>query len=119
MKWLGKGGGVLEHNSRVKFGGGQQMADLVERGFHRVNGADDELQCALVWLSFAIHPDKTIGGEPLKCCFINGPHAACDFADSLRAALTVEELRQMLQESGLDGVSVAQITDRHWSAERL
>jgi ubiquinone/menaquinone biosynthesis C-methylase UbiE len=40
------------------------------------------------------------------------------FADSLRAALTVDEVRRMLDECGLVDVSVAQITDRHWSAER-
>jgi len=40
------------------------------------------------------------------------------FADSLHAALTLAEVRQMLDESGLMDVAVAQITDRHWSAER-
>jgi ubiquinone/menaquinone biosynthesis C-methylase UbiE len=40
------------------------------------------------------------------------------FEDSLRAALTVDEVRRMLDECGLAGVPVAQITDRHWSAER-
>ena len=41
------------------------------------------------------------------------------FADSLRAALTVDEVRQMLDECGLADVAVSQITDRHWSAERV
>jgi ubiquinone/menaquinone biosynthesis C-methylase UbiE len=40
------------------------------------------------------------------------------FADSLHAALTVEEVRGMLEECGLADVQVTQITDRHWSAER-
>ena len=40
------------------------------------------------------------------------------FADSLHAALTLEEVRQMLDQCGLTDVKVAQITDRHWSAER-
>ena len=40
------------------------------------------------------------------------------FADSLHAALTVDEVRQMLAECGLADVQVTQITDRHWSAER-
>ena len=40
------------------------------------------------------------------------------FGDSLRAALTVAEVRNMLDECGLPDVAVAQITDRHWSAER-
>jgi ubiquinone/menaquinone biosynthesis C-methylase UbiE len=40
------------------------------------------------------------------------------FADSLHAALTVEEVREMLRDCGIEGVKVEQITDRHWSAER-
>ncbi|MDP9113760.1 MAG: methyltransferase domain-containing protein [Acidobacteriota bacterium] len=40
------------------------------------------------------------------------------FADSLHAALTLAEVREMLGECGLADVKVAQITDRHWSAER-
>jgi ubiquinone/menaquinone biosynthesis C-methylase UbiE len=40
------------------------------------------------------------------------------FADSLRAALTLEEVRQILDQCGLADVVVTQITDRHWSAER-
>jgi ubiquinone/menaquinone biosynthesis C-methylase UbiE len=40
------------------------------------------------------------------------------FSDSLHAALTLEEVRQMLDECGLSGVKVTQVTDRHWSAER-
>jgi ubiquinone/menaquinone biosynthesis C-methylase UbiE len=40
------------------------------------------------------------------------------FADSLHAALTVEEVRQFLDHCGLADVVVTQVTDRHWSAER-
>jgi ubiquinone/menaquinone biosynthesis C-methylase UbiE len=40
------------------------------------------------------------------------------FSDSLRAALTLEEVRELLDECGLPDVSVVQVTDRHWSAER-
>ena len=40
------------------------------------------------------------------------------FADSLHAALTLAEVRQMLDQCGLPDVKVTQITDRHWSAER-
>ena len=39
------------------------------------------------------------------------------FSDSLRAALTLSEVRGILGECGLSGVSVTKITDRHWSAE--
>jgi len=40
------------------------------------------------------------------------------FADSLRAALTVDEVRRMLDEAGLADVQISQISDRHWSAQR-
>jgi ubiquinone/menaquinone biosynthesis C-methylase UbiE len=40
------------------------------------------------------------------------------FEDSLHAALTVSEIRAMLNECGLADVRVEQITNRHWSAER-
>jgi len=40
------------------------------------------------------------------------------FSDSLHAALTLEEVRQMLDQCGLADVKVTQVTDRHWSAER-
>ena len=40
------------------------------------------------------------------------------FSDSLHAALTLKEVRQVLDECGLSDVKVVQITDRHWSAER-
>lgn len=37
------------------------------------------------------------------------------FADSLRAALTLEETRQMVANVGYDPGAVQQITDRHWT----
>ncbi len=40
------------------------------------------------------------------------------FSDSLHAALTLEEVRALLDECGLPDVKVTQVTDRHWSAER-
>jgi len=40
------------------------------------------------------------------------------FADSLHAALTLAEVREMLDQCGLADAKVTQITDRHWSAER-
>jgi ubiquinone/menaquinone biosynthesis C-methylase UbiE len=40
------------------------------------------------------------------------------FADSLHAALTVDEVREALRDCGIEGVTVTKITDRHWSAER-
>ncbi|MEO8052793.1 MAG: class I SAM-dependent methyltransferase [Acidobacteriota bacterium] len=40
------------------------------------------------------------------------------FSDSLYAALTLEEVRDILHECGLADVTVTQVSDRHWSAER-
>ena len=40
------------------------------------------------------------------------------FSDSLHAALTLDEVKKLLDECGLSDVSVTQVTDRHWSAER-
>jgi ubiquinone/menaquinone biosynthesis C-methylase UbiE len=40
------------------------------------------------------------------------------FSDSLHAALTLEEVRELLDECGLSDVKIEQVTDRHWSAER-
>lgn len=40
------------------------------------------------------------------------------FSDSLHAALTLEEVRQLLDECGLSDAQVTQVSDRHWSAER-
>jgi ubiquinone/menaquinone biosynthesis C-methylase UbiE len=40
------------------------------------------------------------------------------FSDSLHAALTLHEVRELLDECGLSDVKVTQVTDRHWSAER-
>ena len=40
------------------------------------------------------------------------------FSDSLHAALTLDEMRKLLDECGLADLKVTQVTDRHWSAER-
>lgn len=40
------------------------------------------------------------------------------FRDSLMAAFTVEEVREMLDAAGLDGVKVYSSSDRHWTAKR-
>jgi hypothetical protein len=37
------------------------------------------------------------------------------FEDSLRAALTLDEVREMVAQLGLDPVTVRQTTDRHWT----
>ncbi len=40
------------------------------------------------------------------------------FHDSLQAALTLNEVKALLQQAGLEGVTVYQSSDRHWTAER-
>ncbi len=40
------------------------------------------------------------------------------FADSLHAAFTLEEIKQLIKNAGLDGVKVYQSSDIHWTAER-
>lgn len=40
------------------------------------------------------------------------------FFDSLCAALTIDEVRDMVMAAGLAGANVVQVSDRHWSVER-
>jgi hypothetical protein len=40
------------------------------------------------------------------------------FFDSLCAALTLEEVRELVAAAGLEGATVAQVSERHWSVER-
>ena len=40
------------------------------------------------------------------------------FFDSLCAALTLDEVRDLVAAAGLDGAVVSQVSDRHWSVER-
>ncbi len=40
------------------------------------------------------------------------------FRDSLNAAFTLDEVKQLVEASGLEGVQVWQSSDRHWSVER-
>jgi ubiquinone/menaquinone biosynthesis C-methylase UbiE len=42
-------------------------------------------------------------------------HARQMFADSLHAALSLEEMRELVAELGLDSTRVRQTTDRHWT----
>jgi ubiquinone/menaquinone biosynthesis C-methylase UbiE len=46
------------------------------------------------------------------------PHQRRLFFDSLRAALTLEEVGAMVAEAGLARARVALVSDRHWSVER-
>jgi ubiquinone/menaquinone biosynthesis C-methylase UbiE len=67
-----------------------------------------------------IRPENEADVQKLVAIYASGWSALQTrlFADSLRAALTVDEVRQMLKDTGVTGVTVTQITDRHWSAER-
>ncbi|HEY9600943.1 MAG TPA: class I SAM-dependent methyltransferase [Allocoleopsis sp.] len=40
------------------------------------------------------------------------------FQDSLYAAFTLDEVKDMIQQASLEGVKVYQSSDRHWTAER-
>lgn len=40
------------------------------------------------------------------------------FRDSLHAAFTLDEVNELMQKAGLEGVKVYQSSDRHWTAER-
>jgi hypothetical protein len=42
-------------------------------------------------------------------------HAQQMFANSLRAALTLDEFRDLVLQLGLDGAAVRQTSDRHWT----
>jgi len=40
------------------------------------------------------------------------------FRDSLHAAFTLNEVKEIVQNAGLEGVKVYQSSDLHWTAER-
>jgi len=40
------------------------------------------------------------------------------FFDSLCAGLTIPEVEDLVTRSGLQGIRVSQVSDRHWTAER-
>lgn len=41
------------------------------------------------------------------------------FGDSLHAALTIDEVNQLISQAGIQDVKVYQSSDRHWTAERM
>ncbi|MEG4859259.1 methyltransferase domain-containing protein [Microcoleus sp. K1-B6] len=40
------------------------------------------------------------------------------FSDSLQAAFTLDEVEEMIENAGLDGLRIYESSDRHWTAER-
>ncbi|HEY9637927.1 MAG TPA: class I SAM-dependent methyltransferase [Coleofasciculaceae cyanobacterium] len=45
-------------------------------------------------------------------------HQKMLFRDSLHAAFTLDEVNQLISDAGLEGVTVYQSSDRHWTAQR-
>lgn len=45
-------------------------------------------------------------------------HQKMLFRDSLHAAFTLDEVNELVQKAGLEGVKVYQSSDRHWTIER-
>jgi ubiquinone/menaquinone biosynthesis C-methylase UbiE len=67
-----------------------------------------------------VRPESTEDLEAIAQRYGSGwsPRQQRLFADSLRAGLRLDEVRRMLDDSGLGDVQLSQISDRHWSAER-
>jgi len=40
------------------------------------------------------------------------------FRDSLNAALSLNEVKELIKTAGLEGIKVYQSSDRHWTAEK-
>lgn len=45
-------------------------------------------------------------------------HQKMLFRDSLHAAFTLDEVNELVQKAGLEGVKIYQSSDRHWTVER-
>ncbi|MGH2416452.1 MAG: class I SAM-dependent methyltransferase [Microcystaceae cyanobacterium] len=41
------------------------------------------------------------------------------FRDSLQAAFTLEEIKQLVKTAGLEGINIYQSSERHWTAEKI
>ena len=67
-----------------------------------------------------IRPDslKTLEAIVEKVTADCNAHQKKLFSDSLRAAFTLDEVNELVQQAGLEGVKVYQSSDRHWTAER-
>lgn len=46
------------------------------------------------------------------------PHQKQLFRDSLHAALTIDEVKSLIEQAGLENVDIYQNSDRHWTAKR-
>ncbi len=64
-----------------------------------------------------LRPDDAASLEHIVNTYAAGAneHQRAMFADSLHAALTLAEVRAMVQEIGFDPESVRQTSDRHWT----
>jgi ubiquinone/menaquinone biosynthesis C-methylase UbiE len=64
-----------------------------------------------------LRPDSAAAVKHLVQCYAGdaNAHQQQMFEDSLRAALTLNEIRTLVAGSGFDPVQVRQTTDRHWT----
>ena len=71
----------------------------------------------LVFLRDLVRPDDDDAVRRLADLYTAGanPHQRQMFEDSLRASLTVEEIRQLVAELGSDPQTVQATSDRHWT----
>lgn len=72
---------------------------------------------ATIFVRDLLRPDskETLDGLVQTYCGNENAHQQQMFAESLHAALTLEEVRGMVAEIGFDPAGVTQTTDRHWT----
>ncbi len=73
-----------------------------------------------IFLRDLIRPENNAKVEELikQYAYCYNKHQQQLFENSLKAAFTVDEVREMLENVGLECVKVYQSSDRHWTAER-
>ncbi|WP_020471321.1 class I SAM-dependent methyltransferase [Zavarzinella formosa] len=72
---------------------------------------------ATIFVRDLLRPEDTeeLNGLVNTYCGNENPHQQRMFAESLHAALTLEEVREIVEELGFDPEDVKQTTDRHWT----
>ena len=73
-----------------------------------------------IFLRDLLRPEKTEIRDNLVNLYAGdcNPHQKQLFSDSLQAAFTLDEVEEMIQNAGLDGLRIYESSDRHWTAER-
>ena len=69
-----------EHLAHVLVRRGQELHELLGRGFERVDLVDDQLHLALVGLRLALDPDEPLDGESGERGLVERPRAGRDLA---------------------------------------